>query len=53
MTEKYLVFYLDNKELAAYTVRGTFPGEKEATIELLASENNTVPEQIRTAYEDR
>lgn len=51
--EKYLVFYLDNKELAAYTVRGTFPGEKEATIELLAIENNTAPERIRTAYEDR
>jgi hypothetical protein len=51
--EKYLVFYLNEKELAAYTLRGTFPGEREATIDLLAHENGVDPTAIRTEYEDR
>lgn len=51
--ETYLVFYHGEKELAAYTLRGTFPGERAATIELLAYENNIRPEEIQTAYEDR
>ena len=51
--ETYLVFYNGEKELAAYTLRGTFPGEKEATIELLAFENKIPPEAISTKYEDR
>ena len=51
--EKYLVFYFGEKELAAYTLRGSFPGEKAATIELLAYENGISPAEIRTVYEDR
>lgn len=51
--EKYLVFYHGERELAAYTLRGTFPGERAATIELLAYEHDIDPEEIRTAYEDR
>ncbi len=51
--EKYIVFYHDEKELAAYTLRGSFAGEREATIELLAYENNVTPAEIRTEYEDR
>ena len=51
--EKYLVFYHGEKELAAYTLRGSFPGEKDATIDLLAYENGVDPTAIRTEYEDR
>ena len=40
------------KELLAYTVRGTFAGEEEATRELLANENNIDLDsiEIRTEY---
>ena len=51
--EKYLVFYHGQKELAAYTLRGTFPGEREATIELLAHENGISPQAIHTEHEER
>ena len=37
--EKYKVFYYNGKELCAYTLRGTFESEEEATKELLAKEN--------------
>lgn len=46
MKEKYKVFKLKGKELCAYTLRGTFPGEEEATKELLAGENNCKPSDI-------
>lgn len=41
------------KELAAYTVKGTFPGEEQNTIELLAAEKGLDPEQIATRIEKR
>lgn len=34
------------RELCAYTIRGTFPGERAATVELLAAENGIPQEQI-------
>lgn len=51
--ETYLVFYHGEKELAAYTLRGTFPGEMEATKELLAYENNITVAEIRATKETR
>ena len=41
------------RELAAYTLQGTFEGERQATIELLAYENKMEPEQIETVIEQR
>jgi hypothetical protein len=50
--EKYIVFYdKDGKELLCYTQNGTFPGERTATIELLAHENG-IPESEITAKEE-
>ena len=46
MLEDYLVFYHEGKELLAYTVRGSFSGEIEATKGLLAYENNIPCEEI-------
>lgn len=50
MREQWLVFRdkETGRELLAYTIRGTFPGERQATIELLAAENGIKPEQITT-----
>ena len=55
MREQWLIFRdrETGRELGAYTIRGTFPGEREATIELLAAENGIKPEQIVTAIERR
>ena len=41
------------KELAAYTIRGTFEGEARATVDLLAAENGIKPAQITVAIENR
>ena len=41
------------RELCAYTIRGTFPGEEEATAELLAFENGLKPDQIEITIERR
>ena len=41
------------EELLAYTIKGTFPGERKETIELLAYENHIPKEQITTTIEDR
>lgn len=48
--EEWLVFKDKDtgRELLAYTIRGTFPGEKEATIEQLAFDNGIPREQIIT-----
>lgn len=51
--EEYLVFYHEKKELLAYTIRGTFAGEIEATKELLAYENGISKDAIRTIKEMR
>jgi hypothetical protein len=53
--ELWKVFYnqMTGEELSAYTLRGTFQGEEEATRELLAYENGIPAEQIRTKIERR
>ena len=41
------------RELCAYTIRGTFPGERAATVELLAGENGIPEDQIAVTIERR
>ena len=55
MKEQWLIFREKDtgRELAAYTIRGTFPGEAEATKELLAAEGGIDPEQITVTIETR
>lgn len=53
MKEPWVVFYYEDRELASYTLRGTFPGEQEDTVALLAAEKNIPPEAIRVAVEER
>lgn len=54
MKEPYIVIYFQGwEELLAYTVRGTFEGELEDTIRLLAAEKGVVPEDITTKIEMR
>lgn len=54
MKEPWIVFYgPDQRELAAYTQRGTFPGELKATREMLAAENDLAPEEIRALLVNR
>jgi len=55
MREQWLVFRdkETGRELCAYTIRGTFRGEREETINLLAFENGIDPEQIETTIENR
>ncbi len=55
MGELWKVFFNDKtgKELCAYTIRGTFDGEEQATRELLAHEKGLPAEQIRTRIERR
>nr|WP_325297192.1 hypothetical protein [uncultured Dysosmobacter sp.] len=53
MTEPWLVFYHQGKELLAYTLRGTFPGERQDTIALLAAERGIDPAEITTKTENR
>lgn len=51
--EPWVVFTLNGKELAAYTVRGTFSGELQATKELLAAEKGVDVSQIKHRIETR
>ena len=53
--EKWKVFKdsKTGKELAAYTLRGTFPGEEQGTIELLAGECGIDPARIEVTVEER
>lgn len=53
MMERWLVFYHGKKELASYALRGSFPGEEEATVELLSAEHCIPKEAIRVACETR
>lgn len=55
MREYWKVFYnkKTGKEYAAYTLRGTFAGEEESTIEILAAENNVDKKEIKTRIEKR
>lgn len=53
--EQWKVFYNaeTGKELCAYTIRGTFDGEEQATREPLAHENGLQIDQIKTRTETR
>ena len=55
MKDLFVVFYNKNsgKELCAYSVEGTFEGETQETIELLAYENNVDTADIETKIELR
>lgn len=47
MKEEWLVFKINGKEKVAYTVRGSFPGEAEHTIKLLATFSGCKPEDVQ------
>lgn len=53
--EKWKVFKDKDtgRELCAYTIRGTFPGEEAATIDLLAREEGIAPDRITVSIENR
>ena len=51
--KKWKVFYLNNKELMAYTLLGTFDGEEQATKELLAYNQNVSVDDIEVRIEER
>lgn len=53
MREPWLVFLRNGEELLAYTLRGTFPGEAQETIKLLAFENGCEPAEITTTVVNR
>ena len=44
----WLAFYVNGIEKMAYTIEGTFPGERLATINLLASEYRCDKNDITT-----
>ena len=51
--EKWKVFRLNGKELCAYIIYGTFDGEEQATLELLAAENNCKISDITVTIEEK
>lgn len=53
--EQWLIFKdkQTGRELCAYTLRGTFPGEREATARMLAAENGISESRIETRIEAR
>lgn len=53
MKEPWLVFLRNGKELFAYTMRGSFEGEAEVTIQLLAYEHGCDPADITTKVIER
>lgn len=55
MREYWKVFYnrKTGEEYAAYTLRGTFNGEEEATAGLIATEKGVDLEDIKTRIERR
>ena len=55
MTEKWFIFRdrETGQELGGYTMQGTFPGERAATIELIAAEKGIPAERIETIVETR
>ena len=55
MNELWVVFYhkTNMQELAAYTLRGTFSGEMEATVELLSAERGIPKDEIWIILENR
>ena len=53
-SEMWVVFEdADGNELCSHTVRGTFPGETQATIEFIASEYNVSPSEITVKIVER
>lgn len=52
MREKWLVFYHNGKEICRYTLRGTFTGERENTVQLLAAERGIDASEITFAIVD-
>lgn len=51
---RWIVFYdSTGKELAAYTEKGTFAGERQATADLLAHEHGISADEIIIKEEDR
>ena len=53
MKEPWAVFYLGDKELAAYTLRGTFSGSGEAPAERVAYETGVPFVPIGLFYHGR
>ena len=53
MGEQWLIFRHEGRELCSYTLRGTFEGEKQATIEMLAHENGIPAKEITCTVEIR
>lgn len=53
MKELYLVFKVKGVEKVAYTLKDTFPGEKQDTLELIAYENECKIEEIEVSIEER
>ena len=53
MTEPWIVFSLNGKDLAAYTVCGTFVGEAANTRMLLAAEHGCRMTDIKVRFENR
>lgn len=53
--EHWIMFYNRNngEQIGGYSVNGTFEGEREATMELLAYENNIHPREIEVKVEVR
>ena len=51
--EAWAVFYYGEKELCSYTLRGTFPGEAQATKEILADEKGIAVSDIQLKIELR
>jgi len=49
----WMVFYHAGRELLRYTLYGSFPGERENTIELLAAENGIPAGEIYTEIINR
>lgn len=53
MSKPWFVFYLHDKELAAYTLHGTFAGEAMETKKLLAYEHGVSEDEIAVVLENR
>ncbi len=53
MKELYLVFKVKGVEKVSYTLKDTFPGEKQDTLELIAYENGCKIEEIEISIEER
>ena len=51
--KKWKVFYHNEKELCAYTLKGTFAGEEQSTKEYLAFEKGIDISEIKVVIEER